>query len=76
MDSCTYHFISNSLLVHKKPLEYEYRYIWDNPVEQTGSQISASRRLGSGEGGVVYDVACSKDSLFSCGDDGVVCEWR
>ena len=33
-------------------------------MEQTGSQISASRRLGSGEGGVVYDVACSKDSCF------------
>ena len=50
--------ISNSFGFATKPLEYEYRYIWDNPVEQTGSQISASRRLGSGEGGVVYDVAC------------------
>ena len=51
-------------------------YIWDNPTEQSGSQVSASRRLGSGEDGVVYDVACYKDSLFSCGDNGVVCEWR
>ena len=47
-------------------------YIWDNPTEQSGSQVSASRRLGSGEDG----VACYKDSLFSCGDNGVVCEWR
>ena len=51
-------------------------YIWDNPAEQSTSSISANRRLGSGEGGVVYDVACCDVSLFSCGDNGVVHEWR